>query len=128
MDFESNITSYNLDMNVYKNNPRSFDELFYYLDKKSKNSSQILSNNIYLSNTRTLQLVSKPNLFSTSLTLSESALDIVKLVLSSLLIASITIGLALIVGLLLINWVLSLIIAFIFSFLYLYFYYAKHTH
>tara|TARA_A100001015_G_C15029600_1_gene732462 strand:- start:1632 stop:2774 length:1143 start_codon:yes stop_codon:yes gene_type:complete len=47
MDFESNITSYNLDMNVYKNNPRSFDELFYYLDKKSKNSSQILSNNIY---------------------------------------------------------------------------------
>ena len=47
MDFESNITSYNLDMNVYKNNPRSFDELFIYLDKKSKNSSQILSNNIY---------------------------------------------------------------------------------
>ncbi len=33
--------------------------------------------------------------------------------------ASITLGLALIVGLLLINWVLSLIIAFIFSFLYL---------
>ena len=46
----------------------------------------------YLSKTRTLQFDNKPNLFSTSLTLSESALDIVKLVLSSLLIASIING------------------------------------
>ena len=44
-DFESNITSYNLDMNVYKNNPRNFNELYNYVNKKSKNSN-ILSNNI----------------------------------------------------------------------------------
>lgn len=45
-DFESNITSYNLDMNVYKNNPRNFIELFNYIDKKSQDS-RILSKNIY---------------------------------------------------------------------------------
>ena len=45
-DFESNITSYNLDMNVYKTNPRSFEELFKYLDQKKSNST-ILSNNLY---------------------------------------------------------------------------------
>lgn len=39
-DFESNITSYHLDMNVYKTNPRDFDQLRNYLDShtpKSKN-------------------------------------------------------------------------------------------
>lgn len=48
-DFESNITSYNLDMTVYKKNPRDFIELFNYLDKNSKqnNISKKLSNNIY---------------------------------------------------------------------------------
>ena len=34
-DFESNITSYNLDMSVYKDNPRNFDELRNYISKKS---------------------------------------------------------------------------------------------
>ena len=50
-DFESNITSYNLDMTVYENNPRNFIELFKYVDEKSnlndKSSSKILSQNIY---------------------------------------------------------------------------------
>lgn len=32
-DFESNITSYNLDMSVYENNPRHFHELKSYIDK-----------------------------------------------------------------------------------------------
>lgn len=62
-DFESNITSYNLDMNVYKSNPRNFDELFKYVNQKSNNGkllfqnidkllkkiSKCLSNNIYQS-------------------------------------------------------------------------------
>ena len=33
LDFESNITSYHLDMNVYKENPRDFNELREYLNK-----------------------------------------------------------------------------------------------
>ena len=36
-DFESNITSYHLDMNVYKSNPRSFEELYEYINKKEGN-------------------------------------------------------------------------------------------
>lgn len=32
LDFESNITSYNLDMTVYNNNPRTFEELRKYID------------------------------------------------------------------------------------------------
>lgn len=36
LDFESNITSYHLDMNVYKNNPRTFDELRTYINKKEE--------------------------------------------------------------------------------------------
>ncbi len=48
-DFESNITSYNLDMNVYNKNPRTFKELFSYIDNNSNanNNSYILSNNIH---------------------------------------------------------------------------------
>ncbi len=34
LDFESNITSYHLDMNVYKNNPRTFDQLRSYINDK----------------------------------------------------------------------------------------------
>ncbi len=45
-DFESNITSYNLDMNVYKKNPRSLTELFQYVKNDSKDSN-LLANNIY---------------------------------------------------------------------------------
>ncbi len=37
LDFESNITSYHLDMNVYKNNPRTFDQLRDYINKKEEN-------------------------------------------------------------------------------------------
>ncbi len=34
LDFESNITSYHLDMNVYKNNPRTFEQLRSYINNK----------------------------------------------------------------------------------------------
>ena len=67
LDFESNITSYNLDMTVYKNNPRNFDELRKYIDNNVYNRpnagayvfkkidaimtkvSKCLANNIYQS-------------------------------------------------------------------------------
>jgi len=48
LDFESNITSYNLDMNVYKENPRDFQQLKKYLDKDIKNNGTLLFNNIEL--------------------------------------------------------------------------------
>ena len=53
LDFESNITSYNLDMSVYKENPRHFDELRTYIDKEntknnSKRSGTYLFNKIEL--------------------------------------------------------------------------------
>ncbi len=68
LDFESNITSYNLDMSVYKDNPRNFDELRKYIDSNVYNRphagaylfkkidsimtkvSKCLANNIYQSN------------------------------------------------------------------------------
>ncbi len=37
LDFESNITSYHLDMSVYKENPRTFDELRSYINNKENN-------------------------------------------------------------------------------------------
>jgi len=48
-DFESNITSYHLDMSVYKSNPRNFNELIDYIDKNN-NSSSRTSNGKYLFN------------------------------------------------------------------------------
>lgn len=48
LDFESNITSYNLDMNVYKENPRDFQQLKKYLDEDKKNNGTLLFNNIDL--------------------------------------------------------------------------------
>ncbi len=36
-DFESNITSYHLDMNVYKKNPRTFEDLIAYINKREEN-------------------------------------------------------------------------------------------
>jgi len=42
LDFESNITSYNLDMNIYKENPRNFEELKAYIDAKT-----VINQNIY---------------------------------------------------------------------------------
>lgn len=48
-DFESNITSYNLDMSVYQTHPRNFDELFEFINNKNNDEekSKALSNNIY---------------------------------------------------------------------------------
>ena len=43
LDFESNITSYHLDMNVYKENPRSFYELKKYMNNDINNN---INNNI----------------------------------------------------------------------------------
>lgn len=50
LDFESNITSYHLDMNIYKKNPRNFKELSYYIDINTgnKNNSKILFDKIEL--------------------------------------------------------------------------------
>ncbi len=44
LDFESNITSYHLDMNVYKENPRSFDELRQYINRNGHNSKLLFDN------------------------------------------------------------------------------------
>lgn len=41
LDFESNITSYHLDMNVYKQNPRTFDELRKYIDENGSNGDAL---------------------------------------------------------------------------------------
>ena len=52
LDFESNITSYNLDMTVYKTNPRNFDELKEYVNVNSTidegRGGKLLFNNIEL--------------------------------------------------------------------------------
>jgi len=45
LDFESNITSYHLDMGVYKNNPRDFKELIQYINNNNM-SGQYLFDNI----------------------------------------------------------------------------------
>jgi hypothetical protein len=39
LDFESNITSYHLDMSVYKENPRTFDQLRDYINKNENNAN-----------------------------------------------------------------------------------------
>ena len=65
LDFESNITSYHLDITIYKTNPRYFDDLIKYIDNNSvkgngdklfnrineliKNVSKCLSKNLYQS-------------------------------------------------------------------------------
>lgn len=43
-DFETNITSYNLDMNIYKINPRTLNELSDYLEKQQNNSDILFKN------------------------------------------------------------------------------------
>lgn len=50
LDFESNITSYNLDMSVYKDSPRHFNELIEYINENNKNNKDgnKLFNNIEL--------------------------------------------------------------------------------
>lgn len=61
LDFESNITSYNLDMNIYKENPRNFDELKQYINTKqnNKNAGQILFNKVELLMREISQCLSK---------------------------------------------------------------------
>ncbi len=44
LSFESNITSYNLDLNIYKKNPRSFNDLNIYLKKNNKDYNYLWSN------------------------------------------------------------------------------------
>jgi len=50
LDFESNITSYHLDMSVYNENPRDFEQLRTYIDTKNqiKDDGKKLFNNIEL--------------------------------------------------------------------------------
>ena len=43
-DFESNITSYHLDMNVYKKNPRTLDDLIVHLNNDGKDGQQLFRN------------------------------------------------------------------------------------
>ena len=89
-DFESNITSYNLDMEIYKKNPRNFEELFKYIDDNSnynnnynskklsdnifnlmKNISKCLSNSVYqsknLKNTTCFQIFGADVIFDNNL-------------------------------------------------------------
>ncbi len=88
LDFESNITSYHLDMDVYKENPRDFNELRTYIDVTNnkegdgnklfdkihylmKKVSVCLSNNLYQSenikNTITFQLFGADVIFDNKL-------------------------------------------------------------
>jgi hypothetical protein len=43
-DFESNITSYHLDMNIYKKNPRDFKELIEYIDERGDDGKKLFRN------------------------------------------------------------------------------------
>lgn len=47
LDFESNITSYHLDMNIYKTNPRDFNELKKYIDSNNSNNSKDKSTELF---------------------------------------------------------------------------------
>lgn len=48
LDFESNITSYHLDMNVYKNNPRNFEELKEYINNNGGNGDALFKKIDYI--------------------------------------------------------------------------------
>lgn len=50
LDFESNITSYNLDMTVYEQNPRDFEELKIFIDENESENIMNFKNGIYLFN------------------------------------------------------------------------------
>jgi hypothetical protein len=50
LDFESNITSYNLDMTVYEQNPRDFNELKIFIDENESENIMNYKNGIYLFN------------------------------------------------------------------------------
>ena len=64
-DFESNITSYNLDMTIYKTNPRSLTELYQFVKKDSKNNSNLLENNINILMAKVSKCLSN-NIFQSS--------------------------------------------------------------
>jgi hypothetical protein len=44
LDFESNITSYNLDMSVYNENPRNFDALIEYINNDNNDGKKLFDN------------------------------------------------------------------------------------
>lgn len=44
LDFETNITSYNLDMNIYNMNPRTLNELRNYIYKDNKDANKLFNN------------------------------------------------------------------------------------
>lgn len=50
LDFESNITSYNLDMSIYETSPRNFEELINYIDDKENKNIMKYKNGQYLFN------------------------------------------------------------------------------
>lgn len=50
LDFESNITSYNLDMTVYKENPRNFEELALFIDQNESDNIMNYKDSKYLFN------------------------------------------------------------------------------
>jgi len=50
LDFESNITSYNLDMTVYKENPRNFEELALFIDQNESENIMKYKDSKYLFN------------------------------------------------------------------------------
>jgi hypothetical protein len=50
LDFESNITSYNLDMTVYEQNPRDFEELKIFIDENESENIMNFKNGNYLFN------------------------------------------------------------------------------
>ena len=66
-DFESNITSYHLDMTVYEKNPRVFIELFSYVDSQENNpkAGQKLSENILTLMSKISECLSK-NIYQSS--------------------------------------------------------------
>ena len=66
-DFESNITSYHLDMTVYEKNPRDFIELFGYVDdqENDNNAGEKLSRNILTLMSKISECLSK-NIYQSS--------------------------------------------------------------
>jgi hypothetical protein len=47
-DFESNITSYHLDINIYKTHPLTFEDLRRYIDKRTSSQGKVLFDRIHL--------------------------------------------------------------------------------
>lgn len=79
LDFESNITSYHLDVSIYKKNPRYFNELIQYINSKNgrrdgeelfkriyillKNVSRCIAGNLYQNNNISKEKITSFQLF-----------------------------------------------------------------